>query len=69
MLLSLSNMQIQILTSTMDSHKETHRYAFELVKAARSMPVDRAEKQPHIQEIRTQYQKQALKLRTNKKFS
>ena len=53
----------------MDSHKETHRYAFELVKAARSMPVDRAEKQPHIQEIRTQYQKQALKLRANKKFS
>ena len=53
----------------MDSHKETHKYAFELVKAARSMPVDRAEKKPHIQEIRTQYQKQALKLRTNKKFS
>ena len=62
-------MPLQVLTSTMDSHKETHRYAFELVKAARSMPVDRAEKQPYIQEIRTQYQKQALKLRTNKKFS
>ena len=62
-------MPLQVLTSTMDSHKETHRYAFELVKAARSMPVDRAEKQSHIQEIRTQYQKQALKLRTNKKFS
>ena len=62
-------MPLQVLTPTMDSHKETHRYAFELVKAARSMPVDRAEKQPHIQEIRTKYQKQALKLRTNKKFS
>ena len=62
-------MPLQVLTSTMDSHKETHRYAFELVKASRSMPVDRAEKQPHIQEIRTQDQKQALKLRTNKKFS
>ncbi len=62
-------MPLQVLTSTMDSHKETHRYAFELVKAARSMPVDRAEKQPHIQETRNQYQKQALKLRTNKKFS
>ena len=62
-------MPLQVLTSTMDSHKETHRYAFELVKASRSMPVDRAEKQLHIQEIRTQYQKQALKLRTNKKFS
>ena len=62
-------MTLKVATSTMDSHKETHRYAFELVKAARSMPVDRAEKQPHIKEIRTQYQKQALKLRTNKKFS
>ncbi|ABM75956.1 Hypothetical protein NATL1_13981 [Prochlorococcus marinus str. NATL1A] len=65
----MTKMPLQVLTSTMDSHKETHRYAFELVKAARSMPVDRAEKQPHIQEIRTQYQKQALKLRTNKKFN
>ena len=53
----------------MDNRKETHRYAFELVKAARSLPVIRAEKQPHIREIRIQYLKQALKLRTNKKFS
>ena len=62
-------MALLVPTSTMDSHKETHRYAFELEKATRSMPVDRAEKQPHIQEIRVQYQQQALKLRTNKKFS
>ena len=62
-------MPLQVLISTMDSHKVTHRYALELVKASRSMPVDSAEKQPHIQKIRTQYQKQALKLRTNKKFS
>ncbi len=62
-------MPIQVLTLTMDSHKETHRYAFELVKEARSMLVDRTEKQPHIHQIRTQNQKQALKLRTNKKFS
>ena len=62
-------MLLQIFTSTMDSHKETHRYAFELVKASRTMPVDHAEKQPHIQAIRTAYQQQALKLRTNKKFS
>ena len=48
-------MNMQILTSTMDSHKETHKYAFELVKASRKMPVDRAEKQPHIQEIRKDY--------------
>ena len=53
----------------MDSSKETHRYAFELVKASRKMPVDIAEKQPHIQEIRTNYQEEALKLRSNKKFS
>ena len=52
----------------MDVHKETHRYAFELVKASRAMPVDWAEKQPHIKEIRTSYQKEALRLRSNKKF-
>ena len=68
MLLSVSNMYMQILTSTMDSHKETHKYAFELVKASRKMPVDHAEKQSHIQEIRSTYLEQALKLRSNKKF-
>ena len=57
-----------ILTSTMDTSKETHRYAFELVKASRTLPVDRAEKQTHIQEIRTNYLQKSLKLRTNKKF-
>ena len=60
-------MNMQILTSTMDSHKETHKYAFELVKASRKMPIDRAEKQPHIQEIRRTYLVQTLRLRTNKK--
>ena len=36
----------------MDSYKkETHRYAFELVKAAREMAVDIAEKLPHLTEI------------------
>ena len=68
MLLSVSNMYMQILTSTMDSHKETHKYAFELVKASRKMLVDRAEKQPHIQEIRKDYLQKSLRLRTNKKF-
>ena len=53
----------------MDSSKETHRYAFESAKASRIMPVNRAEKQPHIQEIRTNYLQQTLRLRTNKKFS
>ena len=52
----------------MDSSKATHRYAFELVKTSRKMPVDLAEKQPHIQEIRTNYLQQTLRLRTNKKF-
>ena len=35
----------RFLASTMDSYtKDTHRYAFELIKAARTMPVDMAEK-------------------------
>ena len=41
----------------MDTFKLTNAYAFELMKAARSMPVDLAEKQPHIQAIRTRLQK------------
>ncbi len=49
--------------------KETHRYAFELVKASREMPVGRAEKQPHIEKIRMNYLQQTLRFRTNKKFS
>tara|TARA_B100000965_G_scaffold291720_1_gene249518 strand:+ start:2620 stop:2781 length:162 start_codon:yes stop_codon:yes gene_type:complete len=53
----------------MDSFKETHKYAFELVKASRTMPIDLAEKQPHIQKIRTNYQQEALKFRTNKKIN
>ena len=52
----------------MDSAKETHRYAFELAKASRTMPINIAEKQTHIQEIRSTYLEQALKLRSNKKF-
>ena len=54
----------------MDSYKkETHRYAFELVKAARGMAVDIAEKLPHLKEIRSNYQAEALKIRINKKFN
>ena len=62
-------MPLQVLTSTMDSHKETHRYAFELVKAAREMAVDIAEKLPHLTQIRSNYQAEALKIRINKKFN
>ena len=65
----MTKILLSIPTSTMDFQKETHRYAFELVKASRTMPVDWAEKQTHIKEIRRSYQKEALRLRTNKKFN
>ena len=54
----------------MDSFKkDAHKYAFGLVKAARKMAVDIAEKLPHLQEIRSNYQAEALKIRVNKKFN
>ena len=43
----------------------THSYAFQLMRAARSMPVDLAENQPQIRALRTIIQKKALKGRTN----
>ena len=49
--------------------KKTHRYALELLKAAKRMPVDVAEKLPHIKQIRTNYQKRFLKNRTNQLFN
>ncbi len=49
--------------------KETHRYALELLKAAKKMPMDLAEKLPHIKQIRTNYQKRSLKNRTNQLFN
>jgi len=49
--------------------KETHRYALELLKAAKKMPMDVAEKLPHITQIRTNYQKRFLKNRTNQLFN
>ncbi len=53
----------------MDSSiKDTHRYAFELVKAAREMPVHKAEELDHIKELRSRHQVKALKRRINKKF-
>ncbi len=53
----------------MDSFKkDTHRYAFGLLKAARNMAIDIAEKLPHLHEIRSNYQSEALKIRINKKF-
>ena len=54
----------------MDTYtKDTHRYAFELVKAARSMPVDIAEKLQHIKQLRFNYQLKALRQRINKKIT
>ena len=54
----------------MDSYtKETHRYAFELVKAARSMPVHLAEKMHHIKQLRFNYQIKALRKRINKRIT
>ena len=53
----------------MDSSiKETHRYAFELVKAARQMPVHKAEELDHIKQLRYKHQVKALGKRINKKF-
>ena len=54
----------------MDSYtKDTHKYAFELVKAARSMPVDMAEKLQHIKQLRFDYQLKALRKRINKRIT
>ena len=54
----------------MDSYtKDTHRYAFELVKAARIMPVDMAEKLQHIKQMRFNYQLKALRKRFNKRIT
>ena len=54
----------------MDSYKkDTHRYAFELVKAARSMPIDLAEKMQHIKQLRFNYQLKALRKRINKRIT
>ena len=58
----------RILTPTMNSFKETHRYAFELVKSSRTIHLDIHERQTHVQEIKTDYLQQALKLRANKRF-
>ena len=59
----------RFLASTMDSYlKDTHKYAFELVKAAREMPVQKAEELDYIKELRSRHQVKALEKRINKKF-
>ena len=54
----------------MDSFKkDTHRYAFEMVKAARSMPADMAEKLQHIKDLRFNDQLKALMKRINRRIT
>tara|TARA_Y100001968_G_scaffold243722_1_gene227629 strand:- start:620 stop:784 length:165 start_codon:yes stop_codon:yes gene_type:complete len=49
--------------------KDTHSYAFELVKAARTMPVDIAENLQHIKQMRFNYQLKALRKRINRRIT
>ena len=54
----------------MDSFsKDTHRYAFALVKAARSMPIDIAEKLDHIKQLRFNVQLKELRKRINRRIT
>tara|TARA_Y100001968_G_scaffold55503_1_gene46715 strand:- start:291 stop:557 length:267 start_codon:yes stop_codon:yes gene_type:complete len=60
----------RFFVSTMGSYtKVTHRYAFELVKAARTSPVDLAEKLQHIKQMKFNYQLKALRKRMNKRIT
>ena len=66
MIIVLVRVPVSILTSTMDSYtKDIHRYAFAMVKAARSMPADIAEKLYHIKQLRFNVQLQILRKRIN----
>ena len=70
MVIVLLKMSASILASTMDSlKKDTHRYAFEMVKAARSMPADMAEKLQHIKDLRFNAQLKALRKRINRRIT
>ncbi len=54
----------------MDSFpKETHRYAFAMVKAARTMPIDMAEKLDHIKKLRFNVQLKELRKRINRRIT
>ena len=60
----LARKSVSILASTMDSYtKDIHRYAFAMVKAARSMPSDIAEKLDYIKELRFNVQLKVLRKR------
>ena len=49
------------------SLKDTHRYAFEFAKAAREMPVSKAEELEHIKALRFRSQIKVLKEKTQYK--
>ena len=49
--------------------KVTHKYAFALVKAARKMPVDMAEKLDHIKQLRFNVQLKELRKRINRRIT
>ncbi len=54
----------------MDSYtKDTHKYAFAMVKASRSMPVDLAEKLQHIKQLRFNVQLKELRKRINRRIT
>ena len=54
----------------MDSFpKDTHRYAFALVKASRSMPIGTAEKLDHIKQLRFNVQLKELRNRINRRIT
>ena len=64
------SLELLVLASTMDSFpKDTHRYAFALVKAARTMPVDMAEKLDHIKQLRFNVQLKELRKRINRRIT
>ena len=49
--------------------KDTHKYAFAMVKAARTMPVDMAEKLDHIKQLRFNVQLKELRKRINRRIT
>ena len=54
----------------MDSFpKDTHRYAFALVKAARTMPLDMAEKLDHIRQLRFDAELKELRKRIKRRIT
>jgi len=49
--------------------KATHKYAFAMVEAARTMPADKAENLDHIKQLRFDVQLKALRKRINKRIT